>query len=98
MYTFGPSTRGGKDRWISEFENSLVYRESSKVARATQRNLVWKNKRQKKKKKKKKKQKKHNKKKKNKTKKTKTQKPKTTRKSAPNMSILANATVQPCLP
>jgi hypothetical protein len=31
---------GGRDRWISEFEASLVYRVSSKTARATQRNPV----------------------------------------------------------
>jgi hypothetical protein len=31
-------------RRISEFEASLVYRVSSRTARATQRNPVWKNK------------------------------------------------------
>jgi hypothetical protein len=31
---------GGKGRGISEFEASLVYRVSSRTARATQRNLV----------------------------------------------------------
>jgi hypothetical protein len=31
---------GGRDRRISEFEASLVYRVSSRAARATQRNLV----------------------------------------------------------
>ena len=35
-----PNTLGGRDRWISEFEASLVYRVSSRTARATQRNLV----------------------------------------------------------
>ena len=35
--TFNPKGRG---RQISEFEVSLVYRESSRAARATQRNLV----------------------------------------------------------
>jgi hypothetical protein len=35
---------GGRDRQISEFEASLVYRVSSTTARATQRNPVWKNK------------------------------------------------------
>jgi hypothetical protein len=35
---------GGKDRRISEFEASLVYRVSSRTAKATQRNPVWKNK------------------------------------------------------
>jgi hypothetical protein len=29
---------GGRHRWISEFEASLVYRVSSRAARATQRN------------------------------------------------------------
>jgi hypothetical protein len=31
---------GGRDRWISEFEGSLVYRVSSRTARAIQRNPV----------------------------------------------------------
>jgi hypothetical protein len=31
---------GGRDRWISEFEASLVYRVSSRTARVTQRNPV----------------------------------------------------------
>jgi hypothetical protein len=31
---------GGRDRWISEFEASLVYKVSSRTARATQRNPV----------------------------------------------------------
>jgi hypothetical protein len=35
---------GGRDRQISEFEASLVYRVSSRTARATQRNPVSKNK------------------------------------------------------
>jgi hypothetical protein len=35
---------GGRGRWISEFEASLVYRVSSRKARATQRNPVSKNK------------------------------------------------------
>jgi hypothetical protein len=30
----------GRGRWISEFEDSLVYRVSSRTARATQRNPV----------------------------------------------------------
>jgi hypothetical protein len=46
---------GGRGRWISEFEASLVYKVSSRTARATQRNPVSKNKNQKKKKKKKRK-------------------------------------------
>ena len=33
-----------RGRWISEFEASLVYRVSSRTARATQRNPVSKNK------------------------------------------------------
>jgi hypothetical protein len=47
---------GGRGRRISEFEASLVYRVSSRTARATQKNPVSKN--QKKKKKKKRKEKK----------------------------------------
>jgi hypothetical protein len=35
---------GGRGRWISEFEASLVYRVSSRTARTTQRNPVSKNK------------------------------------------------------
>jgi hypothetical protein len=31
---------GGRDRWISEFEGSLVYKVSSRTARAIQRNPV----------------------------------------------------------
>jgi hypothetical protein len=31
---------GGRDRWISEFNASLVYRMSSRTTRATQRNPV----------------------------------------------------------
>jgi hypothetical protein len=38
---------GGRRRRISEFEASLVYRVSSRTARATQRNPVLKNKKQK---------------------------------------------------
>jgi hypothetical protein len=42
---FNPSTwSGGRGRQISEFEASLVYRVSSRSARATQRNPVSKNK------------------------------------------------------
>jgi hypothetical protein len=33
---------GGRGRRISEFEASLVYKVSSRTARATQRNPVWK--------------------------------------------------------
>jgi hypothetical protein len=44
---------GGKDRWISEFEASLVYKVSFRTVRATQRNPVWKNQKKKKKKKRK---------------------------------------------
>jgi hypothetical protein len=42
---------GGRGKWISEFEASLVYRLSSRTARATQRNPVSKNQKKKKKKK-----------------------------------------------
>jgi hypothetical protein len=42
---------GDRDRRISEFEASLVYRVSSRTVRATQRNPVSKNKKKKKKKK-----------------------------------------------
>jgi hypothetical protein len=34
---------GGRGRWISEFEASLVYKVSSRTGRATQRNPVSKN-------------------------------------------------------
>jgi hypothetical protein len=33
---------GGRDRQISEFEASLVYKVSSRTARPVQRNPVWK--------------------------------------------------------
>jgi hypothetical protein len=46
---------GGRGRQISEFVDSLVYRVSSRTARATQRNPVSKNQRKKKRKTKKKK-------------------------------------------
>jgi hypothetical protein len=46
---------GGRGRQISEFEASLVYKVSSRTARAIQRNPVSKNQKKKKKKKKKKK-------------------------------------------
>jgi hypothetical protein len=38
---------GGRGRQISEFEASLVYRVSSRIARATQRNPVLKKKKRK---------------------------------------------------
>jgi hypothetical protein len=38
---------GGRGRWISEFKASLVYRVSSRPARAIQRNSVSKNKQKK---------------------------------------------------
>ena len=38
---FNPSTKGGRGRWISDFEASLVFKVSSRTARATQRNPVW---------------------------------------------------------
>ena len=34
---------GGRGRWVSEFEASLVYRVSARIARATARNAVSKN-------------------------------------------------------
>ena len=45
---FRPNTALGRQRWISKFKASLVYRVSSRTARTTQRNPVLK--RQKKKK------------------------------------------------
>jgi hypothetical protein len=47
-HAFNPSTleAEGRGRQISEFEASLVYRVSSRTARATQRNPVLKNKKQ----------------------------------------------------
>jgi hypothetical protein len=42
---------GGRGRWISEFEASLVYKVSSRTARVTQRNPVFKKKKLKKRKK-----------------------------------------------
>jgi hypothetical protein len=40
---------GGRGRWISEFEASLVYKVSSRIARTAQRNPVSKNQKKKKK-------------------------------------------------
>ena len=52
-HTFNPTKHlGGRDRWISEFKASLVYRVSSRTAKAIQRNPVSKNQTKKKKKKK----------------------------------------------
>jgi hypothetical protein len=52
-HAFNPSTRkwggGGRGRRISEFKASLVYKVSSRTARATQRNPVLENKKKKKK-------------------------------------------------
>jgi hypothetical protein len=45
---------GGRGRWVSEFEASLVYRVSSRTARAIQRNPVSGKKKKKKKERKKK--------------------------------------------
>lgn len=42
--TFNSTHFGGRGRWIIELEGSLVYRTSSRIARATQINLVLKNK------------------------------------------------------
>jgi hypothetical protein len=47
---------GGRGRWISEFKASLVYRMSSRTARAIQRNPVSKNQKKKKRKKRKEKE------------------------------------------
>ena len=43
VHACSPSTLGGRGRWISEFEASLVYRVSSRTARVIQRNPVSKN-------------------------------------------------------
>jgi hypothetical protein len=51
---------GGRGRWISEFEASLVYRVSSRKARDIQRNPVSKNQKKKKKKKKRERERKEN--------------------------------------
>jgi hypothetical protein len=59
---------GGRGRWISEFQDSLVYRVSSRTARAIQRNPVSKNKQTNKQKQKKQKNKNKNKTKQQKTK------------------------------
>jgi hypothetical protein len=40
VHAFNPSKSGGRDRQISEFEASLVYKVRSRTARATQRNPV----------------------------------------------------------
>jgi hypothetical protein len=37
---------GGRSRWISEFEARLVYKVSSRTARATQRNPLLKKKKE----------------------------------------------------
>jgi hypothetical protein len=42
-HAFKSQHSGGRGRRISEFEASLVYRVSSRIARATQRNPVSKN-------------------------------------------------------
>jgi hypothetical protein len=49
---------GGRSRWISEMEASLVYRMSSRTARAIRRNPVSKNQKEKQEKKRKKERKK----------------------------------------
>jgi hypothetical protein len=56
-HAFNPSNLGGRGRRISEFEASLVYKVSSRTARAIQRNPVSKNQKKKKKKEKEKKKK-----------------------------------------
>jgi hypothetical protein len=40
VHAFNPSSQEGRSRQISEFEASLVYKVSSRTARATQRNPV----------------------------------------------------------
>jgi hypothetical protein len=50
-HAFNPSTLGGRGRRISEFEASLVYKVSSRTARAIQRNYVSKKKKKKERKK-----------------------------------------------
>jgi hypothetical protein len=50
-HAFNPSTWEAETGGISEFEASLVYRVSSRTARATQRNPVSENQKKKKKKK-----------------------------------------------
>jgi hypothetical protein len=42
-HAFDLSSWGGRGRWISEFQVNLVYKVSSRTARATQRNPVSKN-------------------------------------------------------
>jgi hypothetical protein len=37
-HTFNPA---GRSTWFSQFEASLVYRTSSRTARATRRNPIW---------------------------------------------------------
>jgi hypothetical protein len=50
-HVFNPSTwEAEAGRWISEFEASLVYRVSSRTARAIQRNPISKDKKKKRKK------------------------------------------------
>jgi hypothetical protein len=44
VHAFNPSTWRGRGRRISEFKASLVYKVSSRTARAIQRNPVSKNK------------------------------------------------------
>ena len=48
VHACNPSTLGGRGRRISEFEASLVYRVSSRIARATQRTCLEKTNKQKK--------------------------------------------------
>jgi hypothetical protein len=49
-HAFNPQHSGGRGRWISEFQASLVYKVSSRTARAIQRNPVSTTKKKKKKK------------------------------------------------
>lgn len=42
MHDFNPSTQGGRGRWISKFEASLVYRARFRLVMAAQRDPVFK--------------------------------------------------------
>jgi hypothetical protein len=55
VHAFNPSTREAEAGRFSEFKASLVYKVSSKTARAVQRNPISKNQKRKRKKKKKRK-------------------------------------------
>jgi hypothetical protein len=46
-HAFNPSNSGGRGRWISEFEASLVYKVSSRTARAIEKPCLKKKKKKK---------------------------------------------------